>query len=62
MTLLKRLCPLLVALCCLLAFVPEAAAQSHSVKGTVLDETDAPVAGAFVTVKGETRGVMTGPV
>ena len=34
-------------------------AQTRNVKGTVLDETDAPVAGAFVTVKGETRGVMT---
>ena len=33
--------------------------QSRAVKGSVLDETDAPVAGAFVTVKGETRGVMT---
>lgn len=37
----------------------DAGAQSRSVKGLVLDETDAPVAGAFVTVKGETRGVMT---
>ena len=34
-------------------------AQNRSVKGRVLDETDTPVAGAFVTVKGETRGVMT---
>ena len=33
--------------------------QSREVKGTVLDETDQPVAGAFVTVKGETRGAMT---
>ena len=36
-----------------------ALAQSHEVRGTVLDETDQPVAGAFVTVKGETRGAMT---
>jgi len=36
-----------------------ALAQSREVKGTVLDETDQPVAGAFVTVKGETRGAMT---
>ncbi len=42
----------------LLASVP-ATAQNRSVKGTVLDETDTPVAGAFVTVKGETRGAMT---
>lgn len=34
-------------------------AQNREVKGTVLDETDQPVAGAFVTVKGETRGAMT---
>ena len=33
--------------------------QSREVKGTVIDETDQPVAGAFVTVKGETRGAMT---
>ena len=36
-----------------------ALAQSREVKGTVIDETDQPVAGAFVTVKGETRGAMT---
>ena len=33
--------------------------QSREVRGTVIDETDQPVAGAFVTVKGETRGAMT---
>ena len=33
--------------------------QSREVRGRVLDETDQPVAGAFVTVKGETRGAMT---
>ena len=59
MTLLKRLSSLALVLVCFLAFLPDAAAQSHGVKGIVLDETDAPVAGAFVTVKGETRGVMT---
>ena len=36
-----------------------ALAQSREVKGTVIDETDQPIAGAFVTVKGETRGAMT---
>ena len=36
-----------------------ALAQSNDVKGRILDETDAPLPGAFVTVKGETRGVMT---
>ena len=43
----------------LLGFCLEVSAQSRDVKGKVLDETDQPVAGAFVTVKGETRGVMT---
>ena len=56
---LKRICSLLAVLGLLLAFCQEAAAQSSTVKGRVLDETDTPVAGAFITVKGETRGVMT---
>ena len=55
----KKLCFLLSAFFLCLLPVPEGNAQSRSVKGKVLDETDAPVAGAFVTVKGETRGVMT---
>lgn len=59
MTLLKKICTLLVALVVFLLSSAEAGAQSRSVKGVVLDETNAPVAGAFVTVKGETRGVMT---
>ena len=42
-----------------LAAAPPAHSQSRTVKGVVLDETEAPVAGAFVTVKNETRGVMT---
>ncbi len=48
----------ILLLACVLGILP-AWAQMRSVKGTVLDETDTPVAGAFVTVKGETRGVMT---
>ena len=55
----KKLSFLLVALLLFLVSGMEGSAQSRSVKGTVLDETDAPVAGAFVTVKNETRGVMT---
>ena len=43
----------------LLAFATESAAQTRPVQGRVLDETDTPVAGAFITVKGESRGVMT---
>ena len=42
-----------------LTAAPPAWGQSRTVKGLVLDETEAPVAGAFVTVKNETRGVMT---
>ena len=37
----------------------QAQAQSRTVKGVVLDEMDLPLPGAFVTVKGETRGAMT---
>lgn len=43
----------------LLAFCTAALAQTKKVNGRVLDETDTPVAGAYVVVKGETRGAMT---
>ena len=56
---LKRICSLPAVLGLLLAFCLQAAAQNSLVKGLILDETDAPIAGAFITVKGETRGVMT---
>ena len=59
MSFLKKIFSTLIVLACLPAFMPTASAQSRNVKGSVLDETDAPVAGAFVTVKGETRGAMT---
>ena len=36
-----------------------ALAQSREIQGTVVDETGAPLPGASVTVKGETRGAMT---
>ena len=36
-----------------------ALAQNKEVKGTVVDETGQPVAGAYVVVKGETRGALT---
>ena len=49
---------LAAALACIGLSLP-AAAQSREVKGRVLDETDTPLPGAFVTVKGETRGAMT---
>ena len=52
---------LTVALCALLLgmFPLGAAAQSFEVNGTVVDETDLPLPGASVIVKGETRGAMT---
>ena len=52
---------LTVALCVLLLgmFPLGAAAQSFEVNGTVVDETDLPLPGASVIVKGETRGAMT---
>ena len=56
MSIPKHLCLLLTAL--VLTLTP-AMAQTRTVKGVVLDETDTPIAGAFLTVKGETRGVMT---
>ena len=50
----------LLAMLLILTLGLDVSAQNRNVKGKVIDETDAPVAGAFVTVKGETRGVMTG--
>ena len=55
MTTFRKL--LLTALVCLAGISLQA--QNRNVKGTVLDENDTPLAGAFVTVKGETRGSMT---
>ena len=46
------------ALACLASSLP-GLAQNREVKGRILDETDLPLPGAFVTVKGETRGSMT---
>ena len=34
-------------------------AQDRNVSGVILDETDTGIAGAYVVVKGETRGAMT---
>ena len=61
MTLLTRVRFLFTVAALLLgcALAPQAAGQNRTVKGLVLDETEQPVAGAFVTVKNETRGVMT---
>jgi len=59
MYMLKRICSLLAALALLLVYCQESAAQGSNITGLVLDETETPIAGAFVTVKGETRGAMT---
>ena len=56
---LKRIFSMLAVIGLLLVPIREAAAQDGNLKGLVQDETGAPIAGAFVTVKGETRGVMT---
>lgn len=50
---------LAVAAVLVLATGLSALAQNRDVKGTVVDETGAPLPGASVTVKGDTRGAMT---
>ena len=50
---------LCLSLLFLLAGIMPGRAQDRDVTGTVLDETGAPVAGAYVLVKGETRGALT---
>ena len=58
--LFKQLLPsILASLALLLSVQAQAQEQSRTVTGVVLDETDLPLPGAFVTVKGETRGAMT---
>ena len=49
-----------LALCLMSACaVVSAFAQERNVSGVILDETDTGIAGAYVVVKGETRGAMT---
>ena len=55
---IKKLTLLLSLLLLVVGALP-AGAQSQEVTGTVVDETGAPVAGAYVLVKGETRGALT---
>ncbi len=50
---------LLTLLAAFLCSLDAALAQSRDIKGTVLDENDQGIAGAYVLVKGETRGAMT---
>ena len=48
----------LVSVCAALAGF-NASAQDRNVSGVILDETDQGIPGAYVVVKGETRGAMT---
>ena len=65
MMLTKRMTGLRHMLSCCLAFIcaaltsVSAFAQDRNVTGVILDETDTGIAGAYVVVKGETRGAMT---
>ncbi len=65
MMLIKRMTGLkqLVAGCavfvCALLAASSVFAQDRNVTGVILDETDTGIAGAYVVVKGETRGAMT---
>ena len=65
MMLTKRMTGLGHMLSCCLAFIcasltsVSAFAQDRNVTGVILDETDTGIAGAYVVVKGETRGAMT---
>ena len=65
MMLTKRMTGFRHMLSCCLAFIcaaltsVSAFAQDRNVTGVILDETDTGIAGAYVVVKGETRGAMT---
>lgn len=56
---MRRLLRIQLAFLLLFSAGLTAFAQSREVTGTVLDDTDQPLPGATVAVKGETRGVMT---
>ena len=49
----------LIFLCCTFLLLGRVAAQNHTVTGTILDASGAPVAGASVTVKGSRAGTST---
>jgi TonB-linked SusC/RagA family outer membrane protein len=50
---------LLSLLCCLTLLIGQAAAQNHTITGTVTDANGVPVAGATVAVKGTNRGTSS---
>ncbi len=59
MTGLKQLVAGCAVFVCALLAASSAFAQDRNVTGVILDETDTGIAGAYVVVKGETRGAMT---
>ena len=59
MTALKQMSAICFAFVCAAVTASSAFAQDRNVTGTILDETDTGIAGAYVVVKGETRGAMT---
>ena len=59
MTGLKQLVAGCAVFVCALLAASSVFAQDRNVTGVILDETDTGIAGAYVVVKGETRGAMT---
>ena len=59
LTALKQICALCFVFVCAALTGSSAFAQDRNVTGIILDETDTGIAGAYVVVKGETRGAMT---
>ena len=59
MTALKQIFALCFVFVCAALTGSSAFAQDRNVTGIILDETDTGIAGAYVVVKGETRGAMT---
>ena len=56
---LKQMLALCIVSVCAMLTTSSAFAQDKNVSGVILDETDTGIAGAYVVVKGETRGAMT---
>ena len=59
MTTLKQILAVCLVFVCAALTSSSASAQDRNVTGIILDETDTGIAGAYVVVKGETRGAMT---
>ena len=59
MTGFKQIVSVCLVSVCAVLFGFTSSAQNRNVSGVILDETDQGIAGAYVVVKGETRGAMT---